>query len=188
MTREAGIAIFPCQARLTRWPWARASLPAGVRSGAWCAGISLLCLAADIATKAWALSALRGHPVTVAGGLVRLQLVINHGAAFGIAAHFEPLLTLASVAGVILLGLWAARASAMAEKLGAAVAAAGGAGNLLDRLARPPAVLHGGVVDWLHLSFYGPTFNLADIWLRGGLLVAGGVWLWHQRAGHVLGR
>jgi signal peptidase II len=160
------------------------SLPAGVRSGAWCAGISVLCLAADIATKAWALSALRGHPITAAGGLVRLQLVINHGAAFGIAAHFEPLLTVVSLAGVILLGLWAVRASAMAEKLGAAVAAAGGVGNLLDRLARPPAVLHGGVVDWLHLSFYGPTFNLADIWLRGGLLVAGGVWLWHQRAGH----
>jgi lipoprotein signal peptidase len=47
-------------------------------------------------------------------------------------------------------------------------------------------VMHGGVVDWLHLSFYGPTFNLADVWLRGGLLVAAGVWLWHQRAGHVL--
>jgi signal peptidase II len=128
-------------------------------------------------------SALRGHQTSVAGGLVRLQLVINHGAAFGIAARFEPLLTLASLAGVILLGLWAARASAVAEKLGAAVAAAGGAGNLLDRLARPPAVMHGGVVDWLHLSFYGPTFNLADIWLRGGLVVAVSVWLWHQRAG-----
>jgi signal peptidase II len=164
------------------------SLPARVRSGVWCAGISLLCLAADIATKAWALSALRGHPIAVAGGLVRLQLVINHGAAFGIAAHFEPLLTVVSLAGVILLGLWAVRASGLAEKTGAAVAAAGGAGNLLDRLARPPAVLHGGVVDWLHLSFYGPTFNLADVWLRGGLLVAGAAWVWHQRAGRQLGR
>jgi signal peptidase II len=117
---------------------------------------------------------------------VRLQLVINHGAAFGLAARFEPALTLASLAGVIFLGWWAARASTMAEKIGAAVAAAGGAGNLLDRLARPPAVLHGGVVDWLHLSFYGPTFNLADVWLRGGLLVAAGVWLWRQRAGRAL--
>ena len=117
---------------------------------------------------------------------MRLRLVINHGAAFGIAAHLEPLLTVVSLAGVVLLGLWAVRASGMAEKLGAVVAAAGGAGNLLDRLARPPGVMHGGVVDWLHLSFYGPTFNLADIWLRGGLLVAGGVWLWRQRAGHVL--
>jgi signal peptidase II len=152
----------------------------------WCAGLSLLCLAADIATKAWALSALPGHPITVAGGLVRLQLVINHGAAFGMAARFEPLLTMASLAGVIFLGLWAARAPTMAGKLGAAVAAAGAVGNLLDRLARPPAVLHGGVVDWLHVSFYSPTFNLADVWLRGGLLVAAAAWLWHQRAGRVV--
>jgi signal peptidase II len=133
-------------------------------------------------------SALRGHPVTVAGGLLRLQLVINHGAAFGIAARFEPVLTIASLAGIILLGWWAARASTMAGKLGAAVAAAGGAGNLLDRLARPPAVMHGGVVDWLHVSFYGPTFNLADTWLRGGLLVAACARLWHQRASQVRSR
>jgi lipoprotein signal peptidase len=42
-------------------------------------------------------------------------------------------------------------------------------------------VLHGGVVDWIHVSFYGPTFNLADLWLRGGILVAVAAWLWRQR-------
>jgi lipoprotein signal peptidase len=40
--------------------------------------------------------------------------------------------------------------------------------------------LHGGVVDWLHVSFYGPTFNLADVWLLGGLLIAVGGWLWQR--------
>jgi signal peptidase II len=64
---------------------------------------------------------------------------------------------------------------------GAALAAAGTAGNLVDRLARPPGFLHGGVVDWLHVSFYGPTFNLADIWLRGGLLLAVAGWAWRRR-------
>jgi lipoprotein signal peptidase len=47
--------------------------------------------------------------------------------------------------------------------------------------------MHGGVVDWLHISFYGPTFNPADIWLRCGLLLAGCAWLWHRRTGHVRG-
>jgi lipoprotein signal peptidase len=61
--------------------------PGGVRSGAWCAGIALAGLAADVATKAWALPALRVHPVPIASGLERLQLVINHGAAFGLAAR-----------------------------------------------------------------------------------------------------
>jgi hypothetical protein len=48
-------------------------------------------------------------------------------------------------------------------------------------LIRPPAVLHGGVVDWLHVSFYGPTFNLADVMLRGGVVVAAVAWLLGQR-------
>ena len=144
--------------------------------------MAVLALAADAVSKAWALSALRnGHRVTVAGGLLRLQLVINHGAAFGVGAGYEPLLAAVALAGVVLLGLWAARASSVAERSGAALAAAGAAGNLLDRLARAPSVLHGGVVDWLHVSFYPPTFNLADVWLRGGLLLAVGAWLWQHR-------
>ena len=86
-----------------------------------------------------------------------------------------------SLNGIVLLGLWASRGASRLERAGAAVAAAGAAGNLLDRLARSPGVLHGGVVDWIHVSFYGPTFNLADLWLRGGILVAVAAWLWRQR-------
>ena len=165
-------------------PAAGDSRPARARAILWCAGVFVFALAADAASKAWALSALRnGHRVTVAGGLLRLQLVINHGAAFGAGAGYEPLLAAVALAGVVLLGLWAVRASSLAERSGAALAAAGAAGNLLDRLARAPSVLHGGVVDWLHVSFYAPTFNLADLWLRGGLLLAVGAWLWqHRRA------
>jgi signal peptidase II len=142
----------------------------------------VLAVAADAATKAWALSRLSGgRDITVAGGLVRLQLVINHGASFGLGAGFEPLIAVVTFAGMILLGTWAVRAGGRAERLGAAFATAGAAGNLIDRLIRPPAALHGGVTDWLHVSFYGPTFNLADIWLRAGLLVAMAGWLWSRR-------
>jgi signal peptidase II len=138
--------------------------------------------AADLVTKAWALSRLSGgHDIMLAGGLLRLQLVINHGAAFGLGSGFEPVLTVLSLAIVVLLWLWAVRTHSRAERAGAALAAAGGTGNLADRLIRPPAVLHGGVVDWLHVSFYGPTFNLADVMLRGGVVVAGVAWLLHQR-------
>ena len=152
------------------------------RSALWSAGLAALALAADVAGKAWADNALRdGHRITVAGGLLRFQLVVNHGASFGLGAGFEPLLALASLVGIVLLGLWASRGASRLERAGAAVAAAGAAGNLLDRLARSPGVLHGGVVDWIHVSFYGPTFNLADLWLRGGLLVAVAAWLWRQR-------
>jgi len=145
--------------------------------------VAVLGVAADLATKGWALSRLSaGRDITMAGGLIRLQLVINHGAAFGLGTSYEPLLVAVAFAGVILLGTWAVRAVGRAEGLGAALAAAGAAGNLIDRLIRPPGVMHGGVVDWLHIWFYSPTFNLADIWLRGGLLIAIGSWLWERRA------
>lgn len=147
-----------------------------------CAVVAVLAVAADVATKEWALSRLSGgRHITAAGGLIRLRLVINHGAAFGLGAGYEPVLCVIALAGVILLGTWAVRAAGRAEGIGAALAAGGAAGNLIDRLTRPPGVLHGGVVDWLHLSFYGPTFNLADVWLRGGLLIALAGWLWRRR-------
>jgi len=144
--------------------------------------VALLAVAADAATKAWALSRLSGgRDISIAGGVLRLHLVINHGATFGLGAGYEPLLAAVAFAGFILLGIWALRATGRAQRYGAAFAAAGAAGNLIDRLTRPPAALHGGVVDWLHVSFYGPTFNLADMWLRAGLLIAAGGWLWQHR-------
>jgi signal peptidase II len=148
-------------------------------------GVAVLSLAADAATKAWALAALRhGHRIAVPGGLLRLQLVANHGAAFGIGAGYEPLIAVVSLAGVILLGIWAHYASSNISRFGAALAAGGAAGNLLDRLIRPPGVLHGAVTDWIHVSFYGPTFNLADVFLRGGVLIAAAGWLWNRQSQH----
>jgi signal peptidase II len=148
---------------------------------AW-AGVGLFGLVTDAVTKAWALSALRdGHQIAVPGGVVRLQLIANYGAAFGIGAGDESVVAVVSLALIIALGFWAARASTAAERLGAWLAVGGGLGNLLDRVVRPPGGLHGAVTDWIHLSFYGPTFNLADVWLRGGLLIAVVGWLWSRR-------
>ena len=162
----------------------RAGFPARLtrRTAALTAGIGLAALAADAVTKAWALSALRdGHRITLAGGPVRLQLVANHGAAFGIGARYEPLIVAVSFAGVVLLAVWALAAATGTERFGAALAAGGAAGNLVDRVTRPLGSLHGAVIDWIHVSFYAPTFNLADLWLRGGILLAAVGWLWRRR-------
>jgi len=43
---------------------------------------------------------------------------------------------------------------AMIERIRRALAAAGAAGNLLDRLNPPTLELHGAVVEWHHVSFY----------------------------------
>jgi signal peptidase II len=173
-----GVNRLPSASRTTDRHAGRISRLAGVLAVA----AGLLSLAADAATKAWALSALRdGHRITVPGGLLRLQLIINHGAAFGLGASYESLVAVISAALIVLLVIWAWRATGVLEKTGAALAATGGAGNLADRVFRPPSVLHGGVVDWIHLSFYGPTFNLADVFLRVGVVLAAAAWLWHHR-------
>jgi signal peptidase II len=152
------------------------------RSAAVWAGVALIAVASDAATKDWALSALRGgHQITAPGGIVRLQLVANHGAAFGIGAGHEAIVAVVSLALIVALAVWAVRAATVAERIGAWLAVGGGLGNLLDRVVRSPGGLHGAVVDWIHLSFYGPTFNLADVWLRGGLLLAVLGWLWSRR-------
>src|ERR1700692_4141674 len=112
------------------------------------ASVAGFALGTDAATKAWALSALRGgHQITVTGGVVRLQLVANHGAAFGIGAGYESVVAIVSLALIIALGVWAARASTAAERLGGWLAVGGGLGNLVDRVVRPPGGLHGAVID-----------------------------------------
>lgn len=110
-----------------RPPAAGARPPARTRSALACALAAFLAFAADAAGKAWALAALRdGHRITSPGGLVRLQLVINHGAAFGTGAGAGPLWAAVSLAGFILLGFWAGTAPGRAERSGAALAAGGG--------------------------------------------------------------
>ena len=103
------------------------------------------------------------------------------GAAADAASKAWAISRLSGGRDITMAGGLAVRATGRAERLGAALAAAGAAGNLIDRLTRAPAPLHGGVVDWLHVSFYGPTFNLADVWLRAGALIAVAGWLWQHR-------
>jgi len=57
-----------------------------------------------------------------------------------------------------------------ALSLGAVVG--GAAGNLADRLPCGPGVGRGAVVDWIHLADYPATFNLADLAIRLGALIA----------------
>jgi hypothetical protein len=102
--------------------------------------VAVLGVAADAASKGSALSRLSGgRDITMAGGLIRLQLVINHGASFGLGAGYEPLLAAAAFAGMILLGAWAVRAASRAERLGAALAMAGAAGKQPHRPLDPAA-------------------------------------------------
>jgi signal peptidase II len=137
-------------------PAARRRLPAVLTATA------VAVLAADQASKAWAVQALTGRGrVPLLGEVFGLELVRNPGAAFSFATGSTWVFTVvAAVAAVVIVrvarrlgsGVWAV---ALGLLLGGAL------GNLVDRLARAPGPGRGHVVDFLAFPHF-PIFNVAD--------------------------
>jgi signal peptidase II len=130
--------------------------------------ISLIVLAADQLTKAWATASLKpaDFPVEVIPGFFRLSYATNRGVAFSLLADspFDLRWALAAISLVAALFVvsYFRRAPAAMARLNAALALllAGIVGNMLDR------VRLGEVVDFIDLHwrdlYSWPTFNLAD--------------------------
>jgi signal peptidase II len=135
----------------------------------------------DVLTKWLAVDALspmyRPHPV--AGDVVRLTLVYNRGAAFGL--HFGAFsrwifLALTLIALVVLWRLYRHTTPGQWLRTAALGLVCGGAiGNLIDRIRSPM-----GVVDFLDIgvgNMRWPTFNVADMAVSvGALLLAWVLW------------
>jgi signal peptidase II len=132
-------------------------------------GVAALVLAADQVSKSAVLAA---NPPGTGSGLVSLRLVRNTGAGFGIGAGHPLVITLTALAVLAVAVVLLARASSRVVALSLAAVVGGAAGNLADRLFRAPGLGRGAVVDWIHVAFYPPTFNLADLAIRLGALVA----------------
>ncbi len=133
------------------------------------AGVAALVLAADQATKSAVVAA---NPHSNGSGLVSVRLVRNSGASFGIGAGHPLLITLTALAILAVAVALLVRTASRAMALLLAAVAGGAAGNLADRLFRHPGLGRGPVVDWIHVAFYPATFNLADLAIRVGALVA----------------
>jgi signal peptidase II len=127
------------------------------------------------------------HEVKIVGEYVRLLLVHNTGAAFGL--HLGPwsrwIFTVIAIVAVYLLHrMW--REAAPADRLrqwAVAVVAGGAAGNVIDRLLTAR-----GVIDFIDVGIgttRWPTFNVADIAVSCGAVVLA-LSLWreehHERA------
>lgn len=153
--------------------------------------VALATVGLDLLTKAWAIERLAGQPpVVVVPGLLRLELGVNAGAAFGLLGEHGR-------AGPVLLGvlvlaylLWLGTRlppSGRAAAIGLGLMLGGTLGNLHDRLWRTvdDGSLWGpgprpGVVDFIGVHRW-PAFNLADAALVVGaalLLLA----LWRARS------
>lgn len=115
---------------------------------------------ADQITKHWALNALAdGHTIDIVGSL-RFNLAFNTGMAFAKGQGIGPVIAIAGVLVVayLLVGL---RRNTAPGALFVGLVAGGATGNIIDRLFRGDAWLHGAVVDFIDLQWW-PIFNIAD--------------------------
>ena len=145
----------------------------------WSIGAALVL--ADAFTKTLAVDRLvpAGLPHAVLGNAVRLTLVYNPGAAFGL--HLGPysrwIFTALTIGALVLL--WRlyreTRAGDLARTLSLSLVCGGAVGNLLDRLKSGR-----GVVDFLDVgvgTLRWPTFNVADMGVScGAVLLALVLW------------
>lgn len=121
-------------------------------------------VASDSASSAWAWSFVPADGTGAVFGL-SLSRVDNRGAAFGLGAARPLLVLLAALAAVSTVSVWAGRSRRGVQRLGLSLALGGGLGSLFVRL------VHGAVIDSIHLAPYPATFNRADLAIRGGLLL-----------------
>lgn len=134
-------------------------------------------LVVDFVSKTVAVATLSGEqPVRLLGGVLYLVLYRNPGAAFSLAEGLTWLLSLIAIGVVLGILVFAMKVRSRGWALGLGLVLGGAAGNLTDRLVRPPGPLRGHVIDFLSLfapdGSVWPVFNLADT-----AIVCGGVLL-----------
>lgn len=125
-------------------------------------GLGLLVWGVDQATKEWALASLTpGLAQPLIGEFLQLTVLFNPGAAFSLGTGVTPVF--ATIQAVVSLAVVVAafRVGSTLWAFGLGLVLGGAAGNLTDRLTRPPGFGHGHVVDFLMLPNW-PVFNIAD--------------------------
>ena len=124
-------------------------------------------LAADQASKTWAVRHLADHDVHVLGTL-RFRLTYNSGGAFSLGRGSPWFFVAAAVVLVAVLFTVGRRFLTPVTALALGLVIGGAFGNLGDRLFRDTA---GAVVDFVDLQWW-PVFNVADAAITvGGLLL-----------------
>lgn len=137
-------------------------------------------LAADLATKLWAVQKLgatatgSSREIVIIERYLRLNLVFNEGAVAGFAAGRTTLLITVSIIAVFFV-IWLFATSGRrqwATHISLGMLLAGALGNLYDRIFN-----QGRVIDFIEVNLHfppadpWPTFNIADIMLCLGVAV-----------------
>jgi signal peptidase II len=129
-----------------------------------------LIVAADQATKHWALNRLsNGRTIDLVGSL-RFNLAFNKGMAFSQATGAGPIIGALAFVVIIVIVLWLRRNAQGLAGVAAGLIVGGATGNLIDRLLRGNAWLRGAVVDFIDLQWW-PIFNIADAAISTGAVL-----------------
>ena len=139
------------------------------------AAVAALIVIFDQWSKHWAVGSLSdGHSVHVISTL-RFNLTFNSGMAFSRGTNGGPLIGVLSIIVTIALIIWqvalsrSGRANAL-HAVAAGLIVGGALGNVIDRLFRGEAWLHGRVVDFIDLQWW-PVFNVADMGVTIGVVL-----------------
>jgi signal peptidase II len=138
-------------------------------------------VAVDAISKAVAAHLLAGRGVVgVLGGHLHFELYRNHAGPGNSFTGHPVLISLLSVAAVLVIAALATRVRAKSTAVAIGLLLGGGIGNLIDRIVTAPGPLRGGVIDWLKPSLHGGSMNLADLSINAALvvLVVGGAIEW----------
>lgn len=128
-------------------------------------------LASDIITKVVVVATLSDRPpIRLLGGLLKLRVTRNPGAAFSIGPSLTVVFAVIAVGVVVFILRTSRRIQSLAWAVTLGLLLGGATGNLTDRLLRAPGPFRGYVVDWIQLPHW-PVFNVADSCIVcGGLL------------------
>jgi signal peptidase II len=133
--------------------------------------VAVAAYAVDLGTKLLAVAHLNpDEPKNVVGGLLRLDLVRNPGAAFSTGTSYTLLLSLIAVVAAGVVIRFGRRLGDRTWAVALGLLLAGVCGNLTDRVFREPGVLRGHVVDFLELPHW-PVFNVADMLIDAAVIL-----------------
>jgi lipoprotein signal peptidase len=129
----------------------------GVLIAVACAALTL-----DVISKVTVVAELEHRePIRLLGGLLRLTVSRNSGAAFSIGTGMTIVFTVIAIGVVIAILRTARRLRSLPWAISLGLLLGGAMGNLVDRIVRAPSPFQGHVVDWIELPNF-PVFNLAD--------------------------
>ncbi|WP_290514707.1 signal peptidase II [Aeromicrobium sp.] len=140
--------------------------------------VSVLALALDQVTKAFAVERLQGRAsIEIIPHVLSLSFLRNPGAAFSTGTGFTVVLSIIAIVVCIAVIRVASRLRDRGWAIGLGLLLSGALGNLSDRLFREPSPFKGHVVDFIDYgSFVG---NVADI----ALTAAAAIIIWRTWRG-----